>query len=84
MAELGTMIPRSGGEYIYLLEGSHPLTAFLFNYVSSFIITPSSVSIQGLTCAKYLLVPFYSDGCGHPPDEQVIMLAICIICEYNI
>ena len=82
IAELGTLMPRSGGAYIYLLEGSHPAIAFLFNYIFSFVQNPAGMGINTLTCAKYLLVPFYSDGCGSPPEQQVKLLAILIICNY--
>ena len=44
--------------------------------------TVASIGVLALTCAKYLLVPFYNDGCGSPPEEQVIMLAIVMICTY--
>ena len=78
--ELGTMFPSSGGEYVYILEGSRPFLAFLNIYARSIVIKPAGTGIMALTCARYFLVPFYSDGCGPPSTEHIQMLAICFLC----
>ena len=80
--ELGTMFPSSGGEYVYIMEGSGPLLAFLSIYTKTIVLQPSSIGIMSLTCARYFLVPFYNDGCGSPPHENIQMLAICVLCRY--
>lgn len=46
-AELGTMIPKSGAEYPYLLEAFGPVPAFLFAWTSSIVLKPSAVGIIG-------------------------------------
>ncbi|CAD5125696.1 DgyrCDS13902 [Dimorphilus gyrociliatus] len=89
LAELGTMIPKSGCEYAYLLEcygGKEKyrsigrIPAFLFNWVSMLLIKPSSIAIISLTCAEYVMVPFFDDGCGEPPTpNKKIMAALVII-----
>ena len=33
-AELGTMMPRAGGEYVYLREAYHPALGFMSGWVS--------------------------------------------------
>nr|CAH0108377.1 unnamed protein product [Daphnia galeata] len=62
--EIGTLIPKSGGEYIYFLEAFGPLhkffgpiLAFIFAWVTVFLINPSSVAILSLSFAKYLSSP---------------------------
>jgi hypothetical protein len=37
-AELATLYPRAGGEYVYLREAYHPLVAFLFGWASLVMI----------------------------------------------
>uniref|UniRef100_A0A1A8UBC5 B(0,+)-type amino acid transporter 1 n=1 Tax=Nothobranchius furzeri TaxID=105023 RepID=A0A1A8UBC5_NOTFU len=60
-AELGTVIPGSGGEYIYMLRTVGKIVAFMF--VFSFVIVMRPVSATGvaLACAEYVIAPFYSD-----------------------
>src|SRR4051812_13073043 len=33
-AELGSMMPRTGGEYVYLREAYHPIVGFMSGWVS--------------------------------------------------
>ncbi|KAG0724055.1 b(0,+)-type amino acid transporter 1 [Chionoecetes opilio] len=68
-AELGTLIAESGGEYAYYLQGFSPravcrtwwapIPAFLYAWVSVFLLKPSSLAIICLTCAEYLIRIFY-------------------------
>ncbi len=62
--EIGTLIPKSGGEYAYFLEAFGPLhaflgplPAFLFAWVVVFLLKPSSLAILSLSFAKYLTLP---------------------------
>ncbi|KAI5698333.1 hypothetical protein M8J75_005206 [Diaphorina citri] len=50
-AELGTSIPKSGGDYAYLFEAFGPLPAFLY--------LPTTNAIMGLTFANYVVKPFF-------------------------
>lgn len=53
-AELGTMIPGSGGEAQYLARFG-PLMVFLFNWTSIIILKPGTVAILSVATADYLL-----------------------------
>ncbi|XP_067128595.1 b(0,+)-type amino acid transporter 1-like isoform X2 [Centruroides vittatus] len=70
-AELGTLIPLSGGDYIYLLKGfedlgsASPIPAFLFLWISIITLTPSSSAILSLTVAEYIIEPLYPN-CASP------------------
>ncbi|KAF0301396.1 Y+L amino acid transporter 2 [Amphibalanus amphitrite] len=77
-AELGTMIPRSGGDFAYIHESFGPLPAFLFLWVALLIIMPTGNAIQALTFAYYMLQPFYNTC--HPPDDVVRLVAAMVIC----
>lgn len=43
-AELGSMIPESGGEYAYLRRGFGPVYGFLFGWMHSIVGRPSSLA----------------------------------------
>ncbi|MFH4974646.1 hypothetical protein AB6A40_001355 [Gnathostoma spinigerum] len=76
-AELGTTIPKSGGDYAYIYEAFGGLPAFLFLWVALVIINPTSNAIMALTCSQYLVKPFFPD-CDLP-DNVVRLLAACLI-----
>nr|pir hypothetical protein F07C3.7 - Caenorhabditis elegans [Caenorhabditis elegans] len=75
-SELGTLIPKSGGDYAYIYEAFGPLPSFLFLWVALVIINPTSLAIIAITCATYALQPFYSCPV---PDVVVNLFAGCII-----
>jgi amino acid transporter len=54
-AELGTMIPSSGGEYAYISNAFGPLLAFLFSWTSILASRPGSIAIITTICSEYLV-----------------------------
>ena len=80
-AELGTMITKSGGEYAYLREAFHPVFAYLFAFIQTIMLKPSSVAIIALTCGEYMVQPFFTDGCGAAPEALVKCLAFAVVCK---
>ncbi|CAI6354282.1 unnamed protein product [Macrosiphum euphorbiae] len=77
-AELGTSIPRSGGDYTYLFEAYGPLPAFLYLWDAILVFVPTTNAIMGLTFANYVIKPFFPD-CDSP-DQAVRLLAAAMIC----
>ena len=57
--ELGTMIPKSGGEYIYYMEAYGDVAAFMFSYTSSVVLRPAGFAAISIACGDYLVEPFY-------------------------
>lgn len=64
-AELGTVVPRSGAEYAYLLEcfkDTHkfwgPLPAFVCAWVYVVVLRPAEIAVIVLTFAEYAIQPF--------------------------
>jgi APA family basic amino acid/polyamine antiporter len=53
-AELATMMPHAGGEYIYLREIYGPLPAFLTGWTSFFVGFSAPVAASAVACVKYL------------------------------
>ena len=64
--ELGTLIPKSGAEYPYLMEAYGPLPAFLYVYVFVLFMKPSGIMIL-LVFGAYVIEPFFP-GCGGRED----------------
>uniref|UniRef100_A0A3Q3VWN8 b(0,+)-type amino acid transporter 1 n=1 Tax=Mola mola TaxID=94237 RepID=A0A3Q3VWN8_MOLML len=64
-AELGTVIPESGGEFIYILRTVGRVVAFMFVFSFIVIMRPASATGIALSFAEYVLAPFYS-GCIPP------------------
>ena len=81
-AELGTMIPLSGAEYVYLLEGFGALPAFLYSWTSVIVLKPSQVAIICLAFGAYVIEPIFP-GCGDRENLQpaVKLLAAIAIGE---
>lgn len=77
-AELGTMIPKSGGDYAYISEAFGPLPAFLYLWVALLVIIPTGNAITALTFAQYILQPAWL-SC-EPPYGAVRLLAAIITC----
>ncbi|XP_077866000.1 Y+L amino acid transporter 2-like [Saccoglossus kowalevskii] len=59
MAELGTTIPKFGGEYIYIHEAFGALPAFLYLWVLMVILKPTTQAIIMLTFAEYVVYPVF-------------------------
>lgn len=79
-AELGTSIPKSGGDYAYIKEAFGPLPAFLFLWGALFVTLPTANTIAALTLANYVLQPLYP-GC-EPPENAIRVIAAVAICEF--
>lgn len=77
-AELGTMIPKSGGDYAYIGEAFGPLPAFLYLWVALLILVPAGNAITAITFAQYLLQPLWP-SC-EPPYVSIRLLAALITC----
>ncbi|XP_045194603.2 b(0,+)-type amino acid transporter 1-like [Mercenaria mercenaria] len=81
-AELGTSIPRSGGEHAYLMyifgERSGKmgkLPAFLFDWMALFILRPTMFTVAMLSMGTYTVKPFFP-GCTDVPDLPVKLITI--------
>jgi APA family basic amino acid/polyamine antiporter len=54
-AELATLYPAAGGQYVYLREAYHPLVAFLFGWASLVLIQGGGLAAVAITFAQYAL-----------------------------
>ncbi|XP_028995283.1 b(0,+)-type amino acid transporter 1 isoform X3 [Betta splendens] len=72
-AELGTAIPESGAEYVYILRTAGKVVAFIFIFNFITVMAPTSAAALALTVAKYVVALFY-DSCS-PPELVVKCVA---------
>jgi APA family basic amino acid/polyamine antiporter len=54
MAELGALMPRAGGQYVYLREAYSPLVGFLYGWTAFAVINTASIAAVAVTSATYL------------------------------
>lgn len=78
----GTMIPKSGGDYAYIMEAFGPLPAFLYLWVALFILVPTGNAITAITFAQYILQPLW--GNCPAPYEAVRLLAAATTCVLTV
>lgn len=74
-AELGSLYPRAGGEYVFLREAYGDLVGFLYGWMRFWIGTPGSIAAYGVGAATFLggLI-----GHGTGSDRATIALAFII------
>lgn len=84
-AELGTAIPKSGGDYAYIFEAYGSLPAFLYLWDAVFIFVPCTNAIMGLTFASYVLQPFFGAECDIPKIglQLIAAVTICLLTFIN-
>jgi APA family basic amino acid/polyamine antiporter len=75
--ELGSAIPRAGGEYVYLSELFHPTLGFLTGWVSFFVGFSAPLAASSLGFSEYLTRA--APGLVAWGDPELIKKALAII-----
>jgi APA family basic amino acid/polyamine antiporter len=75
-AELGAMMPRSGGQYVYLYEAYGPFTAFLCGWSSLLVIQSGSIATVAVGFNIYLsfLIPGIPGPSRWAPGALIALL----------
>src|SRR5438876_3636007 len=62
--ELAAMMPKAGGQYVYLREAFSPLWGFLYGWTLFLVIQTGTVAAVAVGFGRYLgvLVPWVSDS----------------------
>lgn len=73
-AELGAMMPKAGGEYVYLREAYHPAVGFMSGWVSLTAGFSTAIAASSLAFATYLgkLAPGLA---GHDQIIAIVLIA---------
>ena len=83
-AELSALLPRSGGDYVFLHEAYGPLAAFLSGWVSFLIGFAGPIAVLGDAAATYLLAPLALEGTlGRVAVRGLASLAIVVLAEVH-
>ncbi|XP_053057167.1 b(0,+)-type amino acid transporter 1-like isoform X8 [Acinonyx jubatus] len=76
-AELSALVPKSGGEYAYILQIFGSLPAFLVIYTFVLLVRPAAIAAVSLSFAEYAVTPFYP-GCSLMP--QAVLKGVAASC----
>jgi len=74
-AELGTRLPNTGGEYVYISRAFGPLAGFMFGWAQLFIIRTSAVAGLALVASEHL--GYFVELSG--PGRTLLALSIIVI-----
>lgn len=69
-AELGCMMPESGGEHVYLTRAFGPSMAYMFDFTQSLLSYPLSCAAIASMVGQYVVSFQYTD-IHIPPEEQL-------------
>ena len=72
-AELGSLFPKAGGQYVYLRDAYHPLVGFLYGWALLLLIECGAIAAVAITFAEYALRLVGRD------DASALPLAIAAI-----
>ena len=61
--ELAGMMPKAGGQYVYLREAFSPLIGFLFGWTTFLVIETGLIAAVAIAFAKFtaVLIPFFNE-----------------------
>jgi len=83
--ELAGMIPKAGGQYVYLREAYGPLAGFLYGWTLFLVIQTGTIAAVAVAFAKYtgVLIPWFSErhilfalGRFHVSAAQLLAIAV--------
>ena len=86
LAELGGMLPRAGGPYVYLREAYGPLPAFLFGWTEFLVVRTGSMATLAAAFARYFAQVWHAPAGIHPLVWQALaaIAAIVAVATINI
>ncbi len=56
-AELGSMMPKAGGNYVFLKEAYGPLWGFLYGWAYTLVTSPGTIALLAIGFGEYLGLP---------------------------
>lgn len=62
--ELASMMPKAGGQYVYLREAYNPLIGFLYGWTLFMVIQTGTIAAVAVAFAKFtsVLIPYFSQS----------------------
>lgn len=78
-AELGSLFPKAGGQYVYLRDAYHPLAGFLYGWALLLMIECGAIAAVAITFAEYALRLAGRDGAPALPLAIAAIVAVSAI-----
>ena len=78
-AELGSLFPKAGGQYVYLRDAYHPLAGFLYGWALLLLIECGAIAAVAITFAEYALRLVGRDGASALPLAIAAIVAVSAI-----
>jgi amino acid transporter len=80
-AELGSMYPREGGDYVYLSRAFGPWAGFLFGWLQLAVVRPADIGVMAFAFAMYArqLVELFPGETGATLAQMVYALAAVVV-----
>ena len=75
-AELGQLMPRAGGQYVYLRDAWHPVVGFLYGWALLFMIETGAMAAVAITFAQYALK--LAGGSGASPRPLAVATIVVL------
>lgn len=75
-AELGSLMPDAGGEYVYLREGYGDLWAFLYGWMRFWIGSPGSIAAYAVGAMTFMSSAIDLSFVGGRPAAAVIVIIV--------
>jgi basic amino acid/polyamine antiporter, APA family len=82
LAELSSILPETGGPYVYLEHSFGRIWAFLYSWNHFFINTAGSVAALAVAFATYL--GFWTPGIGSWQIRLIAMASIAVVTAVNV
>jgi APA family basic amino acid/polyamine antiporter len=77
-AEISSLFPDAGGEYVFLREGYGPSLAFLYGWTRFWIVTPGAIAAYAMGAASFL------SGCVSLTGMQQLAIAVTLILLFTL
>jgi APA family basic amino acid/polyamine antiporter len=75
-AEIGSIYPEAGGEYVFLREGFGPFSAYLYGWTRFLIASPATVAAYAVGAATFMSGAMPLDGYGGVAGVSIAFIVI--------
>ena len=67
---------RNNSRFFYQTSGS---ICYWSLQVQTTLVRPASLALTSITCAEYIILPFFDDNCGNAPKILINLLAVALL-----
>lgn len=78
-AELGSLYPKVGGQYVYLRDAYHPFAGFLYGWALILMIECGAIAAVAITFAEYALRFVGREGAWATPLAIAAIVVVAVI-----